>query len=364
MFGDPAVRAAIEAVRAAGQVCRAVQQRQADVRALTKDDRSPVTIADFASQAVVGRWLTDMAGPVTIVAEEDAAFLRERGRNAYLDAVLEAVRLVWSDVTPDALLEALDLGGAQPGRNGFWTLDPIDGTKGFLRGQHYAISLAYVEGGRPRIGVLLCPHLGADRCTSPVTAGEGVLCVAIEGMGAFELAGHETGVAPERVSCASEDPTAPLRVCASVEGSHSDAGLTDAMLNCLGRSSQMLRLDSQTKYAVVARGQADAYIRVPTSLDYAEWIWDHAAGAIVASEAGVRVTDLHGRELDFTQGRRLSANCGILCAGGSLHAQLLDTVRRAGILDALRAHPSWGNTTPAAGAGPRPPTPGAPVTRE
>ena len=108
------------------------------------------------------------------------------------------------------------------------------------------------------------------------------------------------------------------------------------MLACLGRSSRVLQLDSQAKYAAVARGQADAYLRVPTSLGYTEWIWDHAAGAIIASEAGARVTDLRGRDLDFGQGRRLSANCGVLCAGGSLHAQFLDTVRRAGILDGLR----------------------------
>ena len=89
-----------------------MQQRRADVGALTKDDRSPVTIADFASQAVVCRWLSDMPGRVAIVAEEDAVFLREPGRDAYLEAVLEAVRPVWSDVTAGALLEALDLGGS------------------------------------------------------------------------------------------------------------------------------------------------------------------------------------------------------------------------------------------------------------
>ena len=126
---DPLVRAAIGAVRAAGRVCRAVQQRRADVGALTKDDRSPVTIADFASQAIVCRRLSDRTATTAIVAEEDAAFLRQPGRDAYLEAVLEAVRPEWSDVTASALLEALDLGGADPCPKGFWTLDPIDGTK-------------------------------------------------------------------------------------------------------------------------------------------------------------------------------------------------------------------------------------------
>ena len=336
-FEDPLVRAAIGAVLAAGRVCRAVLLRRAGVGPLTKDDRSPVTIADFASQAIVCRRLSDRTAGTAIVAEEDAAFLRQPGREAYLEAVLEAVRPEWNGVTAGALVEALDLGGADPCPKGFWTLDPIDGTKGFLRGQHHAISLAYVEDGRPVIGVLLCPHLGVDRRTSPVTAGEGVLCAAVLGRGAFEWAGDATEVAPQPVSWTSEGPAEPLRVCASVEGSHSDARHTDAMLACLGRSSRLLLLDSQTKYAAVARGQADAYVRVPTSLGYTEWIWDHAAGAIIASEAGARVTDLRGRDLDFGQGRRLSANCGVLCAGGSVHAELLDAVRKTNILDRLRA---------------------------
>ena len=45
---------------------------------------------------------------------------------------------------------------------GFWTLDPVDGTKGFLRNQQYAIALAYIERGTPVVGVMGCPNLPRD----------------------------------------------------------------------------------------------------------------------------------------------------------------------------------------------------------
>ncbi len=68
-------------------------------------------------------------------------------------------------MTAAALLDAIDLGAdapdssSRPTERGFWTLDPIDGTKGFIRGQQYAVCLAYIVGSEPVIGVLGCPNL-------------------------------------------------------------------------------------------------------------------------------------------------------------------------------------------------------------
>ena len=73
-----------------------------------------------------------------------------------------------------------------------------------------------------------------------------------------------------------------------------------------------MRLDSQAKYAVVARGEAEAYLRLPTRADYREKIWDHAAGVLIVEEAGGTVTDITGRPLEFTHGRDLAANRGVI----------------------------------------------------
>ncbi len=90
-------------------------------------------------------------------------------------------------------------------------------------------------------------------------------------------------------------------------------------------------MDSQAKYAVVARGEADIYLRLPTRADYREKIWDHAAGALLVTEAGGVVTDIAGRPLEFHHGRELTANRGVIVTNGCLHSQVIDAVRATGI---------------------------------
>ena len=104
-------------------------------------------------------------------------------------------------------------------------------------------------------------------------------------------------------------------------------GLADAHIDeYLQARGHPAQLDSQCKYAVVARGQADAYIRLPTRADYVEKIWDHAAGALIAAEAGALVSDIHGLALDYTQGATLKRNRGIVCAVPSFHAPILSAI--------------------------------------
>jgi len=80
-------------------------------------------------------------------------------------------------------------------------------------------------------------------------------------------------------------------------------------------------MDSQAKYAAVAWGRAELYLRAPhpRTPDYREHIWDHAAGWLVVTEAGGRVTDVYGAPLDWTQGWRLANNIGVLASNGQLH---------------------------------------------
>ena len=77
-------------------------------------------------------------------------------------------------------------------------------------------------------------------------------------------------------------------------------------------------MDSQAKYAVVARGEADIYLRLPTRADYREKIWDHAAGHLIVAEAGGVVTDIAGRPLEFHHGRELTANRGVIVTNGRI----------------------------------------------
>ena len=98
----------------------------------------------------------------------------------------------------------------------------------------------------------------------------------------------------------------------------------------MGITAPPLRMDSQAKYAVVARGEADIYLRLPTRADYREKIWDHAAGALIVTEAGGVVTDISGRPLEFHHGRELASNRGVIVTNGRLHARVIEALRSLG----------------------------------
>jgi 3'(2'), 5'-bisphosphate nucleotidase len=315
---------AVDAVSVASRAARWVQQDQQRAREITKDDRSPVTVADFAVQAAVALELQRLLGSVPIVGEERAADLRQA--HAVAEVVLEALRHAGIDVSAAQMLDAIDACDHDASAASYWTLDPVDGTKGFLRGQQYAVALARLEGGCVVEGVLGCPNLPRDpRRRIDDGDAEGVLYAASLGGGAWELPGARPDAEPLPVRSATRI-SASVRVCESVEAAHSDHGHVHQILDRLGMGREPVRLDSQCKYAVVARGQADAYLRMPTRREYVEKIWDHAAGSLIATEAGAVVSDMTGAALDFGHGPRLSANRGVICAIEALHGRIIEAI--------------------------------------
>jgi len=119
---------------------------------------------------------------------------------------------------------------------------------------------------------------------------------------------------------------ASWRFCESFESGHSDQSGSAAIAEALGIHAAPARLDSQAKYGLVARGDAEIYLRLPTRADYQEKIWDHAAGSLIVTEAGGRVTDVFGTPLDFSQGRTLATNTGVIATHGPGHDALLEAL--------------------------------------
>lgn len=316
---------AIEAVREAAVLCRSVQQG-IEPATLSKKDRSPVTIADFGSQALVCRTI-DMHFPADpVIGEEDAAMLRADGNGPIVESVLEHVYEQIPEASTDDVLGWIDRGGARDHADRFWALDPIDGTKGFLRGQQYAVALALIVGGRVELAVLGCPNLNDPR--DPDTCG--VAFVAERGHGVVTTALFEESEAG-RVYVSDIADVSSARFCESVESGHSSHGDAARVADLLGITRDSIRLDSQAKYAIVASGEAEIYMRLPTRPNYVEKIWDHAAGMLVVEEAGGRVTDIRGSALDFTFGGRLEANSGVIATNGRLHDDVLAALKAAGV---------------------------------
>ncbi len=325
---------AIRAVRAAARLCRAVREGIAP-EVLDKKDKSPVTVADFGSQAVVCRTLQKAFPDDPIIAEEDSAELRLPGNAAILNQVVEQVRrIVPSDggrASPEDVCAWIDRGGTSEFRDRFWTVDPIDGTKGFLRNEQYAVALALIVEGQVVVAALACPNLAVRPDRPDSTLGLGF--IAVRGQGAFAgaLDGDVECAGSKSIRVSDKLDTALARFCESVESGHSAHGDAAAIAARLGITAPPLRMDSQAKYGVVARGEAEIYLRMPTRADYVEKIWDHAAGVLIVEEAGGKVTDIAGRPLEFHHGRELRANKGVIVTNGHLHERVLQALSALGL---------------------------------
>ncbi len=312
------IDAAVAAVEAAAAMTAAAQGRLASGDTLTKGDDSPVTVADFAAQAIVCRTLVERLGGAAVVGEEQPDDLSANPELLAGVTALVAGASGGHDVTADEVVDAIAVGGAAAAAGErYWTLDPIDGTKGFLRGDQYAIALALIDDGEVVLGVLGCPNLPNPDGTSGATfvGANGATTV----VGASSAAGA--------VSVAAPASLADARFCESVESGHSHQGHAAEIARRLGITTEPYRIDSQCKYAAVARGDASIYLRLPTRADYVEKIWDHAAGKFVVEQAGGTVTDVTGAPLDFSHGDRLHANRGVVATSGHFHAEVVDVVR-------------------------------------
>ncbi|MCW5765772.1 MAG: hypothetical protein KIT68_07335 [Phycisphaeraceae bacterium] len=327
-LADP-LAAARQAVGRAAAVTRYVQHRLTADGALTKRDRSVVTIGDFAAQAVVARSLHASLGPITLVGEESSTYLRDPANRALLLAAVEAARAsgAWPDATADDLADAIDLGAPGPGPlpRSFWTLDPIDGTKGFIKGRQYAVCLARIDGSEAAVAALACPNLSLDfsrpyELADPV----GSTYFAARGAGAWAAEGDDPATPATRLRGRSGDACTRPSITYSLEPSESRAAHFNLLAEALGDTRAPAALDSQCKYAVVARGQADCYYRPPRRA-CAENIWDHASGCLICAEAGCTVTDCSGRPLDFSR-PSMADNDGTLAAPPALHARILRTL--------------------------------------
>ena len=314
---------AITAVREAARLCQAVQaQISPDV--LEKKDRSPVTVADYGSQALVCQALKAAFPDDPVIAEEDAAALRENAE--ILAKVTAHVQTSRPEADAETVCAWIDHGGAKDYSPRFWTLDPIDGTKGFLRGQQYAIALALIVEGEVTVAAMACPNLTVASDATET----GVIYAAIRGQGAVRVPAEGEGE-PVPVHVSALTDTAQARFCESVEAAHSSHGDAANVAEHLRITNPPVRLDSQAKYAVVGRGEADIYMRLPTRPGYVEKIWDHAAGMLVVVEAGGKATDIYGRPLEFHHGYRLENNKGVIVSNGHLHDEVIAALETVGV---------------------------------
>jgi 3'(2'), 5'-bisphosphate nucleotidase len=325
IFQDSEIRFAVQVVRKASQLAKKIQMELVNT-AVIKEDLSPVTVADFAVQALIAKELMDHFPLDHLIGEENSADLLQDGDT--LARVTSYLETQFPGTDSSQVASWIDRGQTEGGER-FWVLDPVDGTKGFLRGGQYAVAFALVEGGVVKIGVLGCPNLAEAYREDP--DGRGSLILAVRGGGAWlgQVDGEDV-FKPLRVADVKNPQGA--RILRSYEGGHTNVSQTDRFAESMNVAVESVLMDSQAKYAVMASGHGDILLRLISEAkpNYKEKIWDQAAGSIVIEEAGGRVTDLDGKPLDFSTGRRLVRNRGILATNAYLHEAALRVLREIG----------------------------------
>ncbi|KAK7696506.1 hypothetical protein QCA50_001164 [Cerrena zonata] len=335
---------AVAAVRRACVLASSVFNKLVKNETLTKDDKSPVTVADYSAQAVINTVLSRTFPDDPIVGEEDAADLRLESASTLRSRIVELAnealtadlrageQPTWglgpdSAQTVEELLSTIDRGNYAGGRSGrMWALDPIDGTKGFLRGEQYAVCLALIINSRVELGVIGCPNLPVS--ASDPSGPRGCIFVAVRGQGAHQLPLDDPfSSTPTPISIPTFTQET-LNLLESVEKAHAKLSFNEKVASNLGITRPPTRMDSQAKYCSLARGDGGVYLRMPTGVGYKEKIWDHAPGSLLVEEAGGVVSDSRGEPLDFGLGRTLGENFGVIAAGKHVHSKVLDAVKR------------------------------------
>lgn len=353
------LEAAIDVVHTACSLCVQVKSSlfSTDGKVLEKNDQTPVTVADFGVQALISLELSKLFPSIPLVAEEDSAFLRSRNLvGTVLDAVSAEASSTWKTMTQDDVLKAIDRGGKDAFVFGskpatYWVLDPIDGTCGFLKDNKalYVVGLALMVEGEIVIGVMGCPNWQEDLSKKSSAKMEedrealpesGIMMIAHKGYGTWtkklnsnpKSAGVWTRCVVDRFDmvhkarfCIPDSQSwesLPLSSIFNATSNPNDVGSNQIVIlaACCG---------SLCKYLMVASGRASVFIQRAKETTTIK-AWDHAVGMICIHEAGGKVTDWEGIEIDLATDqpsrRIIFPSGGVLVTNGNLHDQILQII--------------------------------------
>lgn len=277
-----------------------------------KADKSPVTIADVGIQVLVHDFISRHHPTDQVISEEE----RKELPREFIELAMEMLVEVNREYDFGQFTKLLDYAGDEHARHR-WYIDPIDGTKGFLRREQYATAIARYQDNKPLLGCLICPNLPFPN---------------LQGQETGTLFYWAAGSDPVQISLTNHDIREPLgsqagqtAMLQSVESRHGDFAVNEKVMKKLA-ITKTIAVDSQAKYGLLARGEGSVYLRVLRDKQYQEKAWDHAAGAALVSASGGTVTNLDGQPLHFGELATIDSGNGILATRDVDHQKVLDAL--------------------------------------
>jgi len=268
-----------------------------------KQDSTPVTHADIASQILIVSRIKENFPDDMIIAEEDQEFIDETTR----EIIIRCFRELGLDYTLD-IREIISHKGKDQNRQ--WTIDPIDGTEGFSKHLVYAVGVCFMMKNVPKMCTIGVPRYGDNAHA---------IFISEEGNGAkFSKNGEEF----EPIHVSEQDDLKKIKMCHSL---HYDKPWVIKFANNIG-INQLVQIDSMAKLCMVADGSADIYIK-PIDKDHS-FSWDFAPGLLLVKEAGGSITDLKGNDIRFTNEHMICNTPGLIASNGIIHERIIDELEK------------------------------------
>ncbi len=269
-----------------------------------KQDKSPVTLADYASQIYIISKLRKYFPDDSIIAEEK-----------YIDTfdpdAEKLIKKCFKSLNIDLNLDFKDIINYSGVVSDYqWTIDPIDGTLGYQQGLSYAIGIGYMKSSDLLFSAIGVPHYNE--------LGNAFF-IAEKGCGAKISYGDKRF---NSISVSKKDNLQQARICISLHYNKpwvfdfvKEAGITNS-----------LQIDSMLKFCMIADGSADLYIK-PMNM-HNSFSWDYLPGTLLVKEAGGKVSDFNKKDVEFVYERCVITSPGIISSNGLLHNNALNLLKQ------------------------------------
>jgi len=272
-------------------------------KSFNKDDKTPVTLADYASQTYIISELRDLFPDDRIIAEEgNLQFINAKAENLIRKCLND---LNLGDIK--SIKDSISYRGVSSERQ--WTIDPIDGTMGYKKGLSYAVGIGFMIKSVPTICTIAVPNYkGKNLAIFSAEKGQGAKV-------------SYTKNSSTSISVSRKSNYEDFILCHSL---HYDKPWVINFARKIG-ITKYVQIDSMAKFCMVADGSADIYIK-PLN-NYPTSSWDFLPGDLLVREAGGHVSDLNGEPLKFIEEKCLWTLPGIIGSNGVLKNSLIALVK-------------------------------------
>lgn len=273
--------------------------RKEGFESFQKENDSPVTLADYASQIYIINKIKERFPNDQIIAEENVSTIIIKPVQEDIIRCYNSLNLELTEEFKIILNDKGNLSRRQ------WTVDPIDGTKGFQKNLSYAVGIGFMIKSELIVAAIGVPNYNKE--------GKAIF-IAEKNQGTRASYG---GKEFERIFVSKNKNIQKAKMCHSL---HYDKPWVIEFAR-KAKIDKLIQMDSMAKFCMVADGTADLYIKpMDKSRSFS---WDFLPGTLIVNEAGALIFDLNGQDINFKDEKCIVTAPGLVASNLNLHQDIL-----------------------------------------